>query len=81
MFRVIKGELIKKQRGERSLREVAKASDGAFSDVSLYEWEKYDPKEKKAGYKPKDDKVPALLRALGCSYEDITEPAEVALQQ
>lgn len=74
MFRVIKGEKIKKQRGARSLREVAKASNGAFSDVSLYEWEKYGSG---GGYKPKDEKIPALLMALGCSYEDISEPLEV----
>jgi hypothetical protein len=80
MFRVIKGEKIKQVRGGRSLREVAAASNGAFSDVSLYEWEKYDPKGKgkENGYKPKDDKIPALLTALGCSYEDISEPYEVA---
>lgn len=72
MFRVIKGEKIKQKRGERSLREVAAASNGAFSDVSLYEWEK-------DSYKPKDDKIPALLTALNCSYEEISEPVEIAL--
>lgn len=72
MFRIIKGELIRKKRGERSLREVAAASNGAFSDVSLYEWEK-------GSYKPKVEKVPALLAALNCGYEEISEPVEIAL--
>jgi hypothetical protein len=70
MFRVIKGEKIKRMRGTRSLREVAAASNGAFTNAALSEWES-------GNYKPKDSNVPALLVALGCSYEDISEPVEV----
>jgi hypothetical protein len=79
MFRVIKGEKIKKARGGRSLREVARASNGAFSDAALLAWETYDWQQShgKKAYRPTDDKIPALLIALGCSYEDISEPIEV----
>ncbi len=66
MFRVINGSKIKKQRGKRSLAEIATASGNKFTDVALLSWEKEE-------YKPKDDKVPFLLSALGCSYEDISE--------
>lgn len=81
MFRVIKGEKIKKARGNRSLREVAEAAGHAFTDAALCSWEKYDwqKAQGKTAYKPTDDKIPALLAALGCSYEDISEPVEIAL--
>lgn len=72
MFRVIKGNKIKQTRGERSLREIASASNGAFSDVSLYEWEK-------ESYRPSEQKIPALLAALNCQFEDISDPFEVKL--
>jgi transcriptional regulator with XRE-family HTH domain len=72
MFRVIKGQKIKEQRGKRSLREIAAVSNNAFTDVALLEWEN-------GSYKPKDSKIPALLRALNCTYEDISEEVEVTL--
>ena len=59
-------------RGERSRRAIATASNGVFSDISLLSWENED-------YKPKDDKLPVLLRALGCSFDDISD--EVDLNQ
>lgn len=72
MFRVINGKKIKTQRGNRSLREIAEASGKLFTDAALSEWEN-------GAYKPKDDKIPALLKALGCSFEDISEPVDVSL--
>lgn len=70
MLRTIKGEKIRKMRGERSLRAIAAASNGVFSDISLLGWEKED-------YEPRKEKIPVLLRVLGCDYEDITEAVEL----
>lgn len=72
MLRRIKGEKIKQARGERSLQTVADASGGRFSDVSLLSWERED-------YRPKEDKLPILLKALGCSYEDISEEVDLSV--
>ena len=74
MFRIIKGEKIKQQRGNRSLRAISEAAGRKFTDAALSEWES-------GNYKPKDDKIPALLEALGCSYEDISEPADLSLSK
>lgn len=71
-FRVIKGELIKDKRGDRSLKEIADLSGSKFTRGALFQWEKGE-------YKPTDDNIPALLQALGCSYEDISEPVELAV--
>jgi hypothetical protein len=71
MFRKINGKLLKKQRGTRSLQEIADLSDGQFTKAALAFWER-------GIYKPNEDNTKALLRILGCSYEDISEPVEVA---
>jgi transcriptional regulator with XRE-family HTH domain len=66
-FRVIKGSKIKTARGERSLQDVAEAAGGKFTRAALWQWE--------AGLvTPSDEKVPALLDALGCTFEQISEP-------
>ena len=74
-FRIIDPEKLRKVRADRSLELIAAASGGKFSRGALWQW------EQKAGgphsTTPTNDKIPALLRALGCTYEDISKPAEL----
>lgn len=69
-FRRIIPAKIKAARGTRSLREVAARSGGAFTFGALWQWEN-------DGVKPTDDNVIQLLQALGCQYEDISEPVQI----
>lgn len=71
-FRIIKGEKIRAKRGTRSLRDIEAAAGNAFTYSALRQWEQGD-------FRPGDDKVPILLAALGCDFEDISEPASIAL--
>jgi len=71
-FRKIKADKIRKVRGARTLQEIADASGGQFTKGVLWQW------ENSRNRKPSDDNIPILLMALGCSYEDISEPVEVA---
>lgn len=73
-FRIIKGNKIREQRGIRSLREIACQSwliatnpKNAFTYSALRQWERGE-------FRPGDDKVPVLLAALGCKFDDISEP-------
>lgn len=69
-FRIINGDKIRERRGNRSLREIAAAANGAFTYSALYQWEK-------DGIRPVDENVPILLDILGCKYEDISDPVGV----
>lgn len=71
MFRVINPKKLKTQRGERSLQAIVDASGNAFTYAALSNWEN-------GNYKPKDEKIPSLLKGLGCSYEEISEEVEAA---
>lgn len=66
-YSIISGELVKRQRGDRSLREVAKTSGHAFSAAALFKWEK-------GKAQPRKQQLENLLSALGCSYNDIAVP-------
>lgn len=72
MLSEIKGQKIKERRGNRSLKDVAEAANNVFSDVALMKWEQDK-------MKPKRDNLTALLKALGCTYDDISEPVELGL--
>lgn len=72
-FRRVKAEKIRAIRNGRSLQDIADASGGSFSKGLLWQWEtRYKNAE------PTNDKIPDLVRALGCTYEDISEPVEMA---
>ncbi len=71
-FRKINGKLIKHIRGSRSLKEIADLSGNKFTRGALFQWESGD-------YKPTDENVPYLLKALNCDYEEISEPVEIAV--
>jgi hypothetical protein len=70
MFRKIDGKLIEIRRGERSLQEIADRASGAFTKTALFFWEK-------GTYKPTDDNIMALVKALNCSYDEISVPVDV----
>lgn len=72
-YRVINGHKIREQRGSRSIRDVVKAQPNQFSVGALHKWET-------GKCRPTDEKLPYLLAALGCDYEDISEPKSLALQ-
>jgi transcriptional regulator with XRE-family HTH domain len=73
-FRRVQADKLRRVRGGRSLQDVARASGGAFSRGLLWQWENsYKNAE------PSNDKIPALLLALECSFEDISEPVDVAV--
>ena len=73
-LRIVNGDRIRQKRGERTVREIAKASNGAFTHGALCGWER-------GTYIPKNDKLIPLVNALGCSYEDITEVVELGLEK
>lgn len=70
-FRTIKGYKIREMRGNRSLQDIVDAAGHKFTRSALWQWEQAESR-----IKPSDANVPALLAALGCSYEDISEPVE-----
>lgn len=71
MYRVISPAKIIKKRGTRSRREIAESVGNKVTEQDLYSYET-------GKWKPSDKKVPHLLLALECDYEDISEPVELA---
>ena len=71
-YRRTKGSLIREKRGPMSLRAVAALSNNGFSPAALHKWE-HDEAQ------PTLDKLPHLLMALDCTYEEISEPVNLAL--
>jgi len=69
--RKVKGSKITKLRGNRSYREISKLSDNAFSAAALHKWE-HDRAQ------PTLATLPHLLKALGCTYEEVTETVKLA---
>lgn len=64
-LRKINGALIMKARGDRSQADVVEAANGAFTEASLSAWE-LDK------WRPRDEHVIALCKALECEWEDIS---------
>lgn len=71
-FRIIKGEKIKAARGNRRLSDLAEAA--GVTRVAWWQWET-------GIYTPSNDKVPVLLNALGCAFEDISEPVDMGVSE
>ena len=68
----INTEKLKSLRGERSLEAIAAASNGAFSDVALYKWER-------GKMQPKEDNLKLLLKIYGCKLEDIADQLDLSV--
>lgn len=52
-------------RGGRSQADIVEASEEAFTEASLSAWELNK-------WRPRDEHVIALCKALGCEWEDIS---------
>lgn len=68
-FNVVDPEKITNVRGNRSLRQIAAKSNGAFGAAALLGWER-------GIWKPKPQNIQSLLEALDCNFEDISSPFE-----
>lgn len=72
-FRVIDPQKLKDKRGEVSMDQIIERANKAFSKPSLSAWET-------GKWKPRDDQIPHLLKALGAEWEEISSPVgEIAV--
>lgn len=67
MIYEINGEKLRQMRGTMSQREIARLSQGKFTDVALCKWER-------GVMRPNKENVKALIGILKCKFEDIAEP-------
>lgn len=72
MYRVIDPSKIRQIRGNRTRKDVLGRIDFQISQQELYAYEL-------GKYRPSEKKLPYLLKALNCTYEDITRPVEVSV--
>jgi hypothetical protein len=70
MYRVISPKKLIEKRAARPRSEIVALSFGMLSEQDLYSYEK-------GLHRPSDKKLPYLLKALNCTYEQITEPVEL----
>lgn len=70
-YRVIIPAMIKAARGSRSLRQIVENAGHKFGPGELSSWES-------GRWRPGSEKVPHLLKGLGCKFEDISLPYEQA---
>lgn len=69
MYRVISPKKLIAKRGSRTRKEIISAAPG-LSEMDLYSYEK-------GKHRPSDKKLGALLTALNCDWNDISEPVEL----
>jgi len=72
MYRTISPTKIKNRRGEQTRKAVVERIGFVISEQELFSYEKGD-------YKPSQKKLPYLLQALDCTFDDISEPYELAV--
>ncbi len=72
MYRKINPKKIKDQRGDLTRKKIAELS--GLSEQQIGQYEKVH-----GGYKPSEASLPYLLKALGCSYEDISDEVELSI--
>ncbi len=72
MYRIISPTKITKKRGEQTRRAVVAKVDFVISEQELFAYEN-------GLYKPSSKKLPYLLKALNASFEEISEPVDLAL--
>lgn len=63
---VLDPDKLREARGHRTLEEIAAATDGVFvfQQISSYE---------KGRYRPKPEKLPILLKALGVEFSQVAK--------
>ncbi len=71
MYRRISPDRIKEIRGDRTRRAVIEPVRDNLTEQELMAYEK-------GLYRPSEKKLPYLLKGLGCSYDDISFPVELA---
>lgn len=69
MYRRLSPKKIKDLRGTRTRRKVVSVVEN-LSEQELYYYEK-------GAYKPSEDKLRLLLKALNCTWEDVSEPVDL----
>ena len=74
MYRRISPTKIRQRRGERSRKSVVERVGFKISEQELYYYEK-----EFGGYKPSEQKLAYLLKALDCNFDDISEPVELSI--
>ena len=72
MIRVIKPELLLQQRGDRTRKQIADQTGFKVTQQDIYAY------EKGVNY-PSLKKLPFLLNALGCTFEDVSEPLDMGI--
>ncbi len=72
MYREIASAKIIEKRGDRSRRELAESVDNKISEMDLYYFENH-------GRRPSAKKLPYLLKALGATFDEISEPVDLGV--
>lgn len=68
-FRVVDPKKLKAVRGDRSLAQIVAKAEHKFDRASLSSWEN-------GRWSPGKSNLPALIKALDCTFEDISSPFE-----
>lgn len=71
MYREITPNKLIQKRGDRTHKDIADASEGKVTVQDLWGYEL-------GKWKPSKNKLPHLLKALGATYDEISEPVELA---
>lgn len=72
-FKVINGEKLRQARGYRTQEQICAAANRVFSVQLLSGYER-------GLYLPRPDKIPALLRALGVTFDQVASPVEEVVE-
>lgn len=67
VYRKFSPTKVRAKRGTRPRRAIKEATNGAISISEIAAYENGD-------YKPSDNKMLHLLKAFGCTYNEISEP-------
>lgn len=66
---ILDPDKLRSARGDRTLDEIASASRYVFKPQQLSAYER-------GLYRPRPEKIPALLRALGVPFEQVSRPLD-----
>lgn len=68
-LRKVRGHLIKKMRDGRPPSLIIERMPHKVTRTTIHQWEKEE-------WSPTEQNILSLITALGCTYEDISEPVE-----
>lgn len=72
MYRKFSPTKVRERRGAETRKAVIARADGKISESELAAYEY-------GSYRPSDEKIVHLLKALNCSWEDVSEPLSVEM--